>query len=445
MDNARNHRRLIDSPWYQQRWGHRVQIDPKQDLQDAFATMARGVRYSLGIGGSVLGRGGDIRILDDCNKPDEVESDLVAGAVLRQYDEELGLRVTDPRTSAEVVVAQRLSETDLSGHILDAGGDDLVHLCLPMEADPDRRCVTGIGWSDPRLSDENGDELPGRDNYGRIIRGSELADADGALLWPERFPKAEVEKLKTRLGPFGYAGRLQQSPIPRGGGIFKSEWWRLWRGSDYPSFSTVLVSLDTASTEKEENDESALTAWGAWADENGRPQIMLIDAWEGFLEFDPLLQRTAEMCRAPNGNPSCKADILLVENKNISHPIMSEIRRQYGSREWSTIGFDPKGDKVARAIAIQHLFSGHQVVDQETGMKTWTGGCIWAPDTDWAQMVIDRAANFPRGKRKGIVDTVSQALRYLRDNGIILRTEEYDEEQTEAKTYRPRKKARYDV
>lgn len=445
MDNARNHKRLIEHPWYRERWGSRVRIDPKQDLQDAFATTAHGVRYSLGFGGSVLGRGGDIKIIDDPHKPDEVESELVRGAVIRQYDEELAFRANNFMTNAEIIVMQRLAEDDLSGHILESGGSDLVHLMLPMQADPDRRCVTVLGWSDPRLSDEDGDELPARTRGGLIIPGSALAEANGALLWPERFPQQEVDKLIARAGPYGAAGRLNQSPIPRGGGIFKAEWWRLWRNSDYPSFSTVLVSLDTASTEKEENDESALTAWGAFADENGRPQIMLIDAWEGFLEFDPLLQRVAEMCRAPNGNPSCKADILLVENKNISHPVMSELRRAYGNKEWTTIPFDPKGDKVARALAIQHLFSGHQVTDAATGMKTWTGGNIWAPDTDWAQLVIDRNANFPKGKRKGITDTTSQALKYLRDGGVILRTEEYDDEITEERTYRKAPRPRYDV
>ena len=166
---------------------------------------------------------------------------------------------------------------------------------------------------------------------------------------------------------------------------------------------------------------------------------MLIDAWEGFMEFSPLLNQTISMCRRH------KADILLVEAKNIGQSIEQEIRRMFGGKEWSTLFSVPKGDKVARLISVQHMWSGDQVVDPKTGMKTWTGGVIWAPDKEWAQLVLDRVGSFPKGKRKGIVDTVSQAIKYLRDNGIILRPQEYDEERLEERRYRRQRGPAYDV
>ena len=445
LDAARNHYKIVTSPWYRERWGERVRIDPKKDRVDEFATTAMGVRYSVGFGGAVLGRGGDIRIIDDPHKPDEVESELVRGAAIRQYDEEIAIRITDPKTSAEVLIMQRLTEDDLSGHVLAAERPDLVHLMLPMRYDPKRHCVTVLGWQDPRGLDEDGEKLEGIDEDGDIDPGSPMAIADGTLLWPERFSDEELLKLESRLGPFGTAGRLQQAPVPRGGGIFKAEWWRLWNDSKYPDFSTVLVSLDTASTEKEENDEAALTAWGVFAGENGKPQIMLIDAWEGFLEFAPLVEKTAKMCQMPNGNTQMKADYLLVEAKNIGHPVMTEIRRLYGTRQWQTLPFNPIGDKVTRAISIQHMFSGEHRLDLATGMRTWTGGCVWAPDTQWAQMVIDRCGSFPKGKRKGIVDTTSQAIKFLRDNAVLMTPEEYEDERTEELRYRKPLKPLYNV
>ena len=444
LDMARMHRKIIDSVWYRQRFPH-VRIDPRQDLKEAFATTEMGVRYAVGMGGSVLGRGGDIKIIDDPHKPDEVESELVRQAVIDQYDEELTLRITDPKTNAEVVIMQRLAENDLSGHILEQEDPNLVHLCLPMEYDPQRHCVTMLGWQDPRGCDEDGEELPERDEDGIPEPGSPLALREGTLIWPDRFPEEEVDKLKSRLGPYGYAGRLQQTPAPRGGGILRSEWWRTWRSNSFPDFSTVLVSLDTSSTEKETNDEAALTAWGAWADDDGKPQIMLIDAWEGFLEFDRLVERTAKMCQMPGGNTSAPADVLLVEAKNIGHPVMSEMRRRYGNRNWSVVPFNPMGDKVTRAIAVQGLLSGSFRRDPDTGIQSWSGGVIWAPVTDWAQMVIDRCSQFPRAKRKGIVDTTTQAWKYLRDYGIIIRSEEIEWERDEELEYKKPLKPLYNV
>jgi predicted phage terminase large subunit-like protein len=68
------------------------------------------------------------------------------------------------------------------------------------------------------------------------------------------------------------------------------------------------------------------------------------------------------------------------------------------------------GDKVARVQSIQHLFSG---------------GMIYTPDKAWADMMINQAAIFPKGSHDDLVDSMSQALRYLRDQGFALNRSEY--------------------
>ena len=136
LDSARWHRQAITSPWYRERWGNRVILDRENDRIDEFATTAKGVRYSVGFGGTILGRGGDIKIIDDPHNPDEIESESQLETAIRRFDEEISMRVTDPRTSAEVVIMQRLGEGDISGHILEQmgeDGEDVVHLCLPMD------------------------------------------------------------------------------------------------------------------------------------------------------------------------------------------------------------------------------------------------------------------------------------------------------------------------
>jgi phage terminase large subunit-like protein len=59
---------------------------------------------------------------------------------------------------------------------------------------------------------------------------------------------------------------------------------------------------------------------------------------------------------------------------------------------------------------VQHLFSE---------------GLIYAPDRSWADMVITQAAQFPRAKHDDLVDTISMALRYLRQIGVLIRNEEW--------------------
>lgn len=93
---------------------------------------------------------------------------------------------------------QRLHERDTSGLIL-TKGLPYVHLMLPMRFEPDRRCVTPY-FADPRIK-------------------------EGELLFPERFPKEQVDLLERTLGSYASAGQLQQRPVPRGGGLFKRSWF----------------------------------------------------------------------------------------------------------------------------------------------------------------------------------------------------------------------------
>ena len=63
----------------------------------------------------------------------------------------------------------------------------------------------------------------------------------------------------------------------------------------------------------------------------------------------------------------------------------------------------PAGDKVARALSVQPLFSQ---------------GLIFAPVKDWAEVPINQAATFPKGKYDDLVDSMTMALRHLRDPGL---------------------------
>lgn len=429
-EDAVTARRLIGSEWFQERWGEkseskRVLIAKDRDNQGRYDTTKGGSRISVGIEASVLGRGGNIKILDDVHKPDEVESNDVRDKVLRAYDETLSSRENDPNIAAEVLIMQRLHSQDIIGHVLDKFAGDkngFVYLSLPMEFDPERKCYTVLGIN------EDGEELIWEDPR----------EEKGEILWAERYKESDVEFRKKQEGPWSWSAKYQQMPVPRGGGIIQSDWWRRWEKEEFPACSTVLVSLDTASTEKEENDESAITVWGAWMGASGNPQIILMDAWEGFMEFSRLLKQTSDMARKH------KADILLVEAKNVGQAISQEVRRMFGRHELSVVEFNPKGDKVARLLSVQHLFSGDYVKDPKLG-EYWTGGMIWCPYKDWADLVMDRCERFPKDRRKGLVDTTSQAIEYLRKNGIILRKDEYDEEREEEMRYQKPRGVRYDV
>jgi phage terminase large subunit-like protein len=55
-------------------------------------------------------------------------------------------------------------------------------------------------------------------------------------------------------------------------------------------------------------------------------------------------------------------------------------------------------------------------------------GMVWAPDTDWAEALVEECAAFPNGDNDDMVDSTTQALmRFRAGNFIALDTDEEEE------------------
>lgn len=291
--------------------------------------------------------------------------------------------------------------------------------CVPMEFQ-EPRCETSIGWKDPRTY-------------------------DGELAWPEKYPDSVLGPYKTR--PYLWAGQYQQRPEPRGGGIIKRDYWKIWdreamaandvKPGLFPPFEFILASADTAFTEKKENDYSALVIIGAWVETSqeqryseqfGTPRLMLIHAWHKRLtlhgrtdivkmhgetkeEFEErkrqnwgVVEHLAADCR------KFKVDKLIIENKASGISVEQEMRRLFSREPWTVALHDPgRMDKVARAYTVQHLFAD---------------GLIWRPDTDWAQPVEDELASLPRGAHDDLADAMINGIIHLRRMDLAKRKDE---------------------
>ena len=243
------------------------------------------------------------------------------------------------------------------------------------------------------------------------------------------------------------SGQLQQSPSPRGGGIIKREYWKLWEDDKpFPPFEYLIGSLDTAYTSKEENDQSALTIWGVFRDENRNPRVMLVWAWASHLEFPELctflvdhLTVDSRSIKDEDGNsiPRFPIHTLVIEAKAAGFPVGQELYRIVGQQGKFGIFFPNQArgkytqDKVARVYSIQHIFAD---------------GMVYAPRKKWADdLVISQCEKFPKGSRDDLVDTTSMALRYLRDIGLLMRREEQAIDEAEEMRYRSREEPLYPV
>lgn len=189
-------RRLIESEKYQALWPLKLRDD--QNAKGKFENTGNGFSEARPFSAMTGGRGDRVKI-DDPHSVDSAESDAERLSAVQTFREGITDRLNDVTTSAIVIIMQRLHEQDVAAVALelDIG---FVHLNLPMEFEADRRCRTYVDgelfFEDPRT-------------------------VDGELLFPERFPAAEIVRLKKAKGSYAYSGQYQQRPAPRSGGMFQ--------------------------------------------------------------------------------------------------------------------------------------------------------------------------------------------------------------------------------
>jgi hypothetical protein len=103
LQNALKHRRLLQSPFYQKRWGKRFAIRSDQDRKALFDTSAGGARISVSARGSLLGIGGDVVVLDDPHNTRGAESEAERLSALTWWSEVSTTRLNDPKQSASLL------------------------------------------------------------------------------------------------------------------------------------------------------------------------------------------------------------------------------------------------------------------------------------------------------------------------------------------------------
>jgi len=175
-------RRLLKSDGYRACWGHTHALTgPFGNKNDKGGSLK-----AVEVGSPLAGEAGDFLIGDTLIDPINVWSDKLRTQAMQWWDEVMTTRLADPVNGAMVVVQTRSHHDDLIGHVMAKEPNGWTYLCLPAEFEPDHP----HRWiRDPRKE-------------------------AGELLWPERFPREDVNTLKAALGPAASAAQLQQRPSP---------------------------------------------------------------------------------------------------------------------------------------------------------------------------------------------------------------------------------------
>jgi len=343
-----------------------VQLRQDSSAAGRWETHAGGEYFAAGVGGAITGRGADLMIIDDPHS----EQDALSPAALENAYEwyTSGPRQRLQPGGAIVIVMTRWSEIDLTGKLLKQQARD----------------VLADQWE--------------------VVEFPALLE-DDKVLWPQFWKKDELLKVKASLSVGKWEAQWQQNPTSETSAILKREWWQKWEKEEIPPLSYVMQSYDTAFSKQTNADYSAITTWGVfYPEEGGPPNIILCDARRGRWDF-PDLRRIAQEEYA-YWDPEC----VLIEAKASGMPLTQELR-QMGI---PVQNYSPSrgNDKYTRVNSIAPLLES---------------GLVWAPDTRWAEEVIEECAAFPAGENDDFVDTVTQALRRFREGGFIQHPEDYDD------------------
>jgi predicted phage terminase large subunit-like protein len=359
-------RRLIQSPWYRERWGRGFNLvdgsdwgDPEgfeltkdQNQKIRFENDRTGYRIAFGFEGGVMGEGGDDVLIDDPHDRQQAHSDKERETALTTFDEAITTRLNDPQKSAIVIIMQRLHEHDLSGHVLnqDRGYE---HLLIPMHFDPTRSKVTCIGWMDPRTE-------------------------AGELMHPERFTAEVVAQIEKDIGSYAAAGQLEQRPAPPEGGILKSGWFKFY-GELPEQFDKEIQSWDLAFKGLKTSNFVAGQAWG----KKGANCYLKPDEVYAQLDFPQTLEAFRNLTeRHPNGAK-------LVEDKANGPALISTLKSEIGGIK--PVNPDGGIEAVAHSVA-PYIESGN----------------VWLPnpydaqghpraDRAWVLRLIANCSTFPNG------------------------------------------------
>lgn len=378
---------LIQSEWYQERWGSGFSLAGTQQVT-YYTNNKGGFRRSVAITGGITGRHPDITVVDD---PTNAKNAIANAAVMqtdlkkvqRIWSGVISMRGADPNTNVQVVIMQRLHDEDLLGHLENEatkGGARFQILRLPMRYEAEHPCTTYL---------DNGMRL-----------GGDWRTVSGECLCPERWSEARLAELKHVMGN-EWSAQYQQRPSNLQGQIFLKSWFRFWDpdvlrlegANPYTGqgFDEVACSWDLTFKDTLGSDFVCGQVWGRLG-----PNYYLLDRTYRRLSFPNTLLAIHVMLRRW---PMIGAK--LVEDKANGPAVISTLERKVSG----LIAISPEGSKIARANAVSYLHRASNV---------WYPPEYKDQRDDEAHVVC--MAKFPLARHDDTVDAETQMLNYWQQN-----------------------------
>ena len=377
---ARDCLAIMQSEWYREVFPGTI-ISRKRSAAHDFETTRGGGRIATSVNGTLTGRGGDIIVLDDMIKPEEINSIAARDRLNIWYRGTFSSRLDDKQKGSKIFVTQRLHQYDLSAVVLESRKWE--HLCLPAIAPEDT-------------------SIP-------LIGGRSYFWKKGEVLHPAREPFEVLMDVKADMGSAGFQAQYLQDPVPAEGNIYKAKWLRYYPlAFDVHAEGQVTQSWDTGIKTGDNNSYSVcITA------RQRRNELYMIDVWRGRLEFPDLERKVVELAHLHG------AHTLLIEDKASGQELIQNLHSKKYRGVPMPIPRSPVLDKYARASAVTSMVEAGQLFLPE--------------EASWLAEFSSELLAFPSGRFDDQVDALTQLLSWVRqgfmyDQPIIAGPEEMPED-----------------
>lgn len=226
VDFGQKTRDLVNSQEYHDVFPGIVLRDDSQS-KAKWLTEQGGGYTSVGVGGSIVGRGAHLFVIDDPHKNrKEAESKLMRDNLWNWFTSTAYTRLE--KDASIVVIMQRWHTDDLVGRLLEKekeGGDHWEVVEFPAIAEHD-----------------------------------ELHRREGEPIWPEKFSLEKMLETKKMLGTYDWASMYQQKPITSENQLFKPEYFKKRTWDEVKALETrCFLTIDTAVSQREDADYCGFT------------------------------------------------------------------------------------------------------------------------------------------------------------------------------------------
>ena len=355
---ARSIRSILAAEWYRNIFPTKIKKGHAKAMN--FATTAGGGVFAASINGNITGHGADAIIVDDPHQISDAGKPQKLAQTIDIFDAVVKSRLNNRKTGRILVVAHRISDKDLSSHLLAQGKWE--HVALPLIATRDETYDTEYGLWHRRK---------------------------GELLRPDAEDEDDIAQFKKTLVNPDFDMLYQQDCDGQARLPITEDHFPTFVPDDL-AYLPYVLSIDAGTTAGDDASFSVIQAW-AFDQKN----MYLIEQWREQCEFDELKRMAGKFKQRH------QPDAILIEKAANGPALISDLRRRRKDRHL-VVPITPRGSKSAR-------FNRHidKIRDRRVQLPE---------DAEFHTEFVSEFVVFPHGEYDDQVDTFTQAADWIDQN-----------------------------